>query len=251
MGQVPGNASPRPIGVVGDGRMARHFLHYLRLLGYPPGAIRMWSRAQQRAIRITPEHALQGCGPIFILIKDDAIDPFLRQHPALTDHDCVHFSGSVSTPLAEGFHPLCTFGPELYAEAEYRTIPFITSTDPARLREWIPALPNPVHRIAECDRPLYHALCAMAGNFTTLLWRKLFSEFSERLGLPREAAYPYLARITANLMDHPEAALTGPLARGDFGTIEQHLRALQGDAFQDVYRAFTEAYSAKPEVGSP
>ena len=43
-------------------------------------------------------------------------------------------------------------------------------------------------------------------------------------------------------MESGGAALTGPLARGDTGTIDLNLEALEGDSYQDVYRAFLRAH---------
>ena len=81
----------------------------------------------------------------------------------------------------------------------------------------------------------------LAGNFTYVLWTKLFSDFESRLGLPREAAIPYLRTIASNLSGGRADALTGPLTRGDSETVAANLAALQGDPFQDVYRAFVQA----------
>jgi predicted short-subunit dehydrogenase-like oxidoreductase (DUF2520 family) len=83
----------------------------------------------------------------------------------------------------------------------------------------------------------------MAGNLSTLLWLKLFDGLERRFGIPPSAAHPYLARVTANLLADPGRALTGPLARGDAGTIAAHLGALEGDPFHRVYHAFVEAYA--------
>jgi phosphoglycerate dehydrogenase-like enzyme len=45
MRQVP-VLDATPIGIVGDGRLARHFLHYFSLLGLP---VRAWSRRASAA----------------------------------------------------------------------------------------------------------------------------------------------------------------------------------------------------------
>ena len=82
----------------------------------------------------------------------------------------------------------------------------------------------------------------MAGNFSTMLWVKLFDELEGRFGIPASAAHPYLTRMTANVMADGGHALTGPLTRGDAETIAANLRALDGDTFHAVYAAFRKAY---------
>ena len=62
MRQVPA-FDTGPLGIVGDGRVARHFLHYLNLPGL---YVRAWSR---RAPAAGPTQALASCGIILILIR--------------------------------------------------------------------------------------------------------------------------------------------------------------------------------------
>ncbi len=238
MRQVPA-LDPAPLGIVGDGRVARHFHHYLTLLGL---GVCEWSR---RAPRANPAEALASCRTVLLLIQDAEIVPFTDAWPCLWDKRLVHFSGSLVTPVAESAHPLMTFGHDLYDLATYRTIPFILDPEGTPFRELLPGLPNPSFTIRAADRPYYHALCVMAGNFSTMLWLKLFEELQGRFGIPVSAAHPYLAQVAANLLLEPDRALTGPLARGDVGTIGANLAALEGDPFRAVYDAFVGAYAQR------
>jgi 2-dehydropantoate 2-reductase len=235
MRQVPA-FDRAPLGIVGDGRVARHFVHYLNLLGLP---VRSWSRRRSAA---GPIDAFADCSTVVLLVRDEAIVPFVDEWPFLRQKQLVHFSGSLVTMVAEATHPLTAFGDRLYDLERYRTIPFVLDEGGTPFHELLPGLPNPSFTIASSDRPYYHALCVMAGNFSTLLWVKLLEEFQNRLGLPVSAAYPYLAQITANLIADPALALTGPLSRGDDVTIRANLEALEGDPFRNVYAAFVRAY---------
>lgn len=237
--QVPAN-DPSAIGIVGNGRTARHFRHYFGLLGIP---FTTWSRTESPTI--SPPDALGGCATVLLLIRDDAIVPFIEAWPALQHKRIVHCSGSLVTPHAIGAHPLMTFGPVLYEMAEYRTIPFVLDTSQTRLADLLPGLPNPWFTIPPSDRPYYHALCVMAGNFSVILWGKLFDELERRFGIPRSAAFPYLQRVTANLVTDAGGALTGPLSRGDAQAIAANLSALEGDPFRAVYAAFVRAYEQR------
>jgi predicted short-subunit dehydrogenase-like oxidoreductase (DUF2520 family) len=234
VGQVP------QLGIVGDGRVARHFGHYFNLLGIP---VRTWSR---RTPAPSPPDALGRCHAVLLLISDDAIVPFVQSWPTLRKSRLVHCSGVLATPLAEAAHPLMTFGPDLYDLATYRAIPFILDEGRTPLAELLPGLPNPWFTIPAAARPYYHALCVMAGNFSTLLWQKLFDEFEARFGIPASAAHPYAARVAANLLADRGRALTGPLSRHDVRTIAANLEALEGDPFHDVYLAFVRAHEHRP-----
>jgi 2-dehydropantoate 2-reductase len=238
MRQVPVLESV-PLGIVGDGRVARHFSYYFELLGLP---FRSWSR---RVSSPSPLEALGACRTVLLLIRDSAIPSFVDAWPALRSKRLVHFSGSLVTPVAEGAHPLMSFGPALYDLRTYRAIPFAVDPCGTPLTELLPGLPNPSFAIAARERPYYHALCVMAGNFSTLLWQKLFNELETRFGVPASVAHPYLERLAANLLADAPNALTGPLSRGDAPAIAANLAALDGDPFRDVYAAFVRAYDQR------
>ncbi len=241
MNDRPGSAAA-PYGIVGNGRVARHLGHYLDLNGLE---IRRWSRTapadpdDSPAHRIRVEEALESCPVVLVLIRDDAIEPFLASVD-LSGRTLIHASGSLRTPLATSMHPLYTFGPELYPADVYPRIPFVCDDDGPDFASVFPELENPNWRIAPGDRPRYHAACVLGGNFTTLLWAHAMEIFRE-VGLPAEVALPFLEQTCANVAEHGSEALTGPLVRGDRRTIQENLAALEGDPWAAVYRAFVEA----------
>jgi predicted short-subunit dehydrogenase-like oxidoreductase (DUF2520 family) len=238
MRQVPTPATSS-LGIVGDGRVARHLHHYFTLLNRP---VRTWSR---RSAAISPVEALGSCETILVLIPDAAIEPFVAAWPGLSVRRLVHCSGSLVTPVAECAHPLMTFGPGLYPLETYRSIPFVVDAGRTPFHVLLPGLPNPSFTIAASNRASYHAHCVMAGNFSTLLWQKLFDELEARLAIPASAAYPFLMQTARNLMSDGGRALTGPLARGDEETVAANLASLEGDPFHDVYSAFARAYARR------
>jgi 2-dehydropantoate 2-reductase len=241
MGQVP------ELLLIGDGRLARHLKHYFEQLGLSHAT---WSR---RAFAEGRSPALSGLvAPdtrVLLAISDGAIEPFITSHPELEGARKIHFSGRLSTPLAYGAHPLFSFASTLYERELYDRIPFIVDRGAPPLSELIPGLPNPSFEIDPEQRARYHALCVLAGNFTTLLWRKFFFELGWELDLPREQALPYLESIVRGLQGQG-APLSGPLARGDQATIENNIQALEGDPFQEVYRAFVSAYELQGRKSS-
>ena len=236
MGQVPGTERT-PLLLVGNGRLARHLDHYLGLEGAPHSC---WHRGSP----VPFDEVRDRADRVVLLISDDAIEGFLDRYRDGERRLWVHCSGSLSTPLAEGAHPLMAFGPELYDLDTYRLVPFVCERGRRPFAELFPGLGNPSFAVDPADKALYHALCVLAGNGTTLLWRRAFDGF-ERLGLPQAALLPYLDRVAANLADS-EDPLTGPLARGDRRTIERNLDALDGDPYRAVYRALADAHLETP-----
>lgn len=244
MRQVPSKRIIPPVrrrtryGIIGDGRTARHTAHYFSLLGIPFEA---WSRRISRNSGLRLEKSLQHCETILLLIKDSAIEDFIAARSFLKSKKLVHFSGSLSTPMAEGAHPLMTFGPDLYDLGAYKSIPFILEKGRASFKELFPELKNPSYCIAPEMKPFYHSLCVISGNFTGLLWRKFFTDLEEKLHIPREAALPYFGRVMKNISGGGDA-LTGPISRKDYRTLEKDLLALRNDPFKRIFEAFMDVY---------
>jgi 2-dehydropantoate 2-reductase len=238
--------SRAPYGFVGDGRLSRHWRHYFSSLGLH---WKLWSRRVAAAGGLGAKQALADCEVILLAVADDAIEPVLERLTAegLTGRQFVHFCGGRSFAGAWGAHPLMSFGATLYDPAFYREIPVFAEADAKRpdpaahFRTLFPELPNPCFGLRPEDKAYYHALCALAGGMTAVLWREFFAAMAERFQAPREALANYPRRIVENVLASADGALTGPVARGDTGTIEAHLQALDGSALAAVYRAFIAA----------
>jgi len=228
-------------GLVGRGRAATHMARYLRLEGLP---FATWHRGQETP----PEETLASAKVILLLISDDSLEYFVEAHPTLRERLLVHFSGSLVIDGVAGLHPLMTFGPDPYSLETYRSMAFIEEKGGPRFREVFPTLPNPSWPVEPDLKPLYHALCVLCGNFTTLLWAKAFEDFEDRLGLPREVLMPYLVQTGRNVATLGREALTGSLDRGDMGTVERDLRALDGDPYAEVYQAFARLFDIREDT---
>lgn len=229
MGQVPTYL------FIGNGRLSRHLQHYFDQLRLNH---RVWTRGGPPL-----SQALQGVTHALLLISDDALLEFLHSHLELQNHTVVHFSGSLATPLAWGAHPLMTFSHTLYRPDEYREIHFVIDHQAPDFSTLLPGLPNPHHRLDSELKARYHAECVLSGNFTAMLWSHFFQVMEDKLGLPRQAALPYLRRVAANLQSEANP-LTGPLVRGDQATVRRNLQALEGDPYQHVYTSFVQAYQS-------
>lgn len=220
--------------IIGSGRTARHIAHYFKQLKIQ---FDLWNRhesLQELQSRLSKStHAL-------LLISDSAIESFYQQNLMDFKGIVVHFSGALEVPGIESVHPLMTFSKDFYPLDEYTNIPFVKTSKKA-FTEILPGLPNASFQIKPEQKPFYHALCVLSGNFTTLLWQKMNSGMKD-LGLPQEVYFPYMRQVFKNIEANPAEALTGPLARKDLKTVIANDRALQGDSAQLIYRAFVQAY---------
>jgi predicted short-subunit dehydrogenase-like oxidoreductase (DUF2520 family) len=92
--------------------------------------------------------------------------------------------------------------------------------------------------LADDKRALYHAGASMASNFLVTLYRAAEQLF-DAAGTPPEALIPLMERTIENGFD-----LTGPIARGDWETVDRHVAALDGTGLESLYDALVEATRA-------
>lgn len=93
-------------------------------------------------------------------------------------------------------------------------------------------------RVPEAVRPLYHAALAHGANHLVTLVRDC-ADLLDRAGIrPAERLIaPLLSAALDNALRHGDRALTGPVARGDAGTVAVHLRELDA-ADPDLARTY-------------
>lgn len=91
--------------------------------------------------------------------------------------------------------------------------------------------------VADEDRALYHAAAVFGGNFLVAL-HQVATRLLVQAGAPPEAIVPLMTRTIENRFD-----LTGPIARGDWSTVEAHLDVLERRApdLVPLYRALAGA----------
>ena len=139
-----------------------------------------------------------------------------------------HVSGA--TPLAAlepherrfSLHPLQTFdrsGDPAQLDGVWGAVTGETPEALAVARALAEALGVRPFELADGDRTLYHAGAVFASNYLVTLQRA-----AVRLGVPAEG----LAALMRGTIDHG-FELTGPIARGDWGTVEAHKRAIQAE----------------------
>jgi predicted short-subunit dehydrogenase-like oxidoreductase (DUF2520 family) len=206
---------------------------------------------------------------VFLTVPDDAIGPLCREiadlggwHPG---HKVVHCSGALSShvlqpardagALVASFHPLQAFASLEAAVASMPGSTFALEGDPTPLAElgrFVDLLGGtPLHLTAD-EKTIYHAAAAIASNYTVAL-AALASDLLVQRGIAPDAntALRYLLPLLRGTVENLSAlglpdALTGPLARGDVGTVRRHIRALDecepcAPGLADLYRHLAQA----------
>jgi predicted short-subunit dehydrogenase-like oxidoreductase (DUF2520 family) len=156
-----------------------------------------------------------------------------------------HVSGA--TPLAAldpherrfSLHPLQTFdrsGNPAQLDGAWAAITGETADALTVARELAETLGLQPFELADEDRTLYHAGAVFASNYLVTLQRA-----ATRLGVPAEGIVP----LMRGTIDHG-FELTGPIARGDWATVEAHERAIQAKhpELEQLYETLAEATAA-------
>lgn len=184
---------------------------------------------------------------VFITTPDDAIAPVVSQIQWHTGQSVVHCSGADSVDILEPakrlgaqvgvFHPLQTFASVSQAIENMPGSTFAIEAEEPLLNT-LKAMANTLDgnwvELKAGDKVIYHAAAVIACNYMITLV-KLATDLWQTFATPphqaTQALLPLL-RGTINNIDTvgiPQC-LTGPIARGDTGTIKKHLNALQKTA---------------------
>jgi predicted short-subunit dehydrogenase-like oxidoreductase (DUF2520 family) len=203
------------------------------------------ARLTERGLSVrSGRDALADAELVLLAVPDAAIAEVAQRVPI--GPWVAHVSGA--TPLAAlqphvrrfSIHPLQTLSRERGPEQLDGAWAAVTAeTDEgAKAGRWLAETlglrPFP---LADADKPLYHAGAAMASNFLVTLYRAA-ARLMEETDAPPEALVPLMTRTIENGF-----ALTGPIARGDWTTVDAHLRALEERApdLVPLYRELAEA----------
>ena len=252
------------IGFIGAGTVGTALAVRLSGKGYPVVAVssRTKASAQRLADAVsgcrvcdTAQEVADSAQLVFVTTPDDAIQQVVAELYWHKGQSVVHCSGADSTDILEqakeddawvgGFHPLQTFASVTHAIENIPGSTFaIEAEEPllTMLKEMASALDGTWVRLSAEDKVLYHAAAVIACNyFVTLV--KQATDLWETFGVPSQQATKALLpllRGTLNNIDNvglPDC-LTGPIARGDLGTIRKHLASLKRAAPQvlSIYR---------------
>jgi predicted short-subunit dehydrogenase-like oxidoreductase (DUF2520 family) len=242
----------RHVGVIGAGRVGAVLAAALTSAGHEVVAAHGLSDAsRQRAASLLPSVPLVSAASVvarsdlvLLTVPDDPL-PGLVQGLARSvgfrpGQVVAHTSGrhgvAVLAPAAEqgahvvALHPAMTFtGTVVDLERLPGTRFGITCADGDEplARGLVRDLGGVAVLIAEADRPLYHAALAHGANHLVTLVADAMDLLAEAgVDDPAATLRPLLHAALDNALEQGSAALTGPVARGDAGTVSAHLRRI-------------------------
>ena len=242
----------RKLGFIGAGTVGTALAVRLNQSGYPVAAVSSRSRTSAENLA----QAVDGCRVfdnnqaaadnaelIFITTPDDAIAPVVSQIKWHVGQSVVHCSGADSTDILQpareagakvgAFHPLQTFASTQQAIENMPGSTFALEAEQPllnTLKDMATALDGHWVELKAKDKVLYHAAAVIACNYMVTLV-KLATDLWQTFNIPPHQATQALLPLIRGTLHNIETigipnCLTGPIARGDIGTINKHLDAL-------------------------
>jgi len=252
------------IGFIGAGTTGTALAVRLAQHGYQVIAVssRSFTSAEKLAGKISGCQAYNGAKEVadiaqlvFITTPDDTISKVAAEVQWHEGQSVVHCSGAHSIDILEPakqqgantgcFHPLQTFAS---VDQAIENIPGSTFAIEAEepltgtLKEMATVLEGNWVILKAGDKVLYHAAAVFACNYLVTLV-KLATDLWQTFEVPPAQATKALMPLLRGTLSNIENVglpncLTGPIARGDLGTINRHLESLEKQAPQllNIYK---------------
>jgi predicted short-subunit dehydrogenase-like oxidoreductase (DUF2520 family) len=211
-----------------------------------------------------PTEPVPGPALLFLAVPDGAVlevaEKLARDSGVSTATAVIHLSGALGLgplePLAGlgyatgSFHPLQPF-PEERPPATFRdALIAVDASEPVlleRLCSLATLLGARSRQVGDAQRATYHAAAVMAANLLVALADQA-SQTLQRIGWSPDEALQGVLSLMHGSLDALDSlglpgALSGPVSRGDWATIEHHLHALEqtGGHTAGVYRELSLA----------
>lgn len=255
----------KKLGFIGAGTVGTALAIKLSEHGYDIVAVNSRTRASAErlaqsvkgcAVCATKQAVADLADTVFITTPDAVIPDVVSEIHWRPGQAVIHCSGADSTEIllpakkmgavTGACHPLQTFASVKHA---LENIPGTTFAIEAEgelkedLKVMATALKGEWIELTAANKVIYHAAAVMACNYLVTLV-KLADDLWQTFGIPREQATKALLPLVRGTLNNIEnisipQSLTGPIARGDAGTIQKHLNALKQEA-PDVLSTYCE-----------
>lgn len=264
------------LGIVGAGKVGSVLAAQLRSAGYP--IVGVSGRSQATRLRIStllpdvpvlaPAEVAARSDVLVLAVPDDALIAVAEELAASGSvrpgQYVLHTSGRHgldalasltrlgARPIA--FHPAMTFTGTTVDVARGPVFGLTAApADRPLAEELVAALGGRAMWVAEADRALYHAALAHGANhLVTLVAQSMDLLRLAGANDPAAVLRPLLTAALDNVLAYGDAALTGPVVRGDVTTIRAHVDALAAadvdDATVDAYLELARATARRAEA---
>lgn len=198
------------------------------------------------------EEIIEESDTLFLTVPDGSIREVYSEiiQSDIEGKCLVHCSGAMSSMIFSGIgqkgargcsvHPICAVSDKLTGYQDLSKAYFtIEGKDVADVEELIRSCGNVVEAISAEDKVKYHAAAVYASNLVAGLY-DLAAGLLKDCGLSESfaahALQPLFMGNAENVVSVGAVrALTGPVERADFTTVEKHLEALEGEE-REIYR---------------
>lgn len=243
------------LGIIGAGKVGQTLARLWHSAGYPircihsrtPAHAETLARQVAASIAQDPREVVTQADLTLLTVPDNVIAEMAQRLSVdeLSGKAVVHTSGVYNAEvlaalkrrggMVGSLHPVFPFADVESAVHGLAGTTFALEAEDDLLVDWlgdmVAALNSTILRIPPDRKALYHAALVIASNYTVSLYalaeRLLLSLSADRAAVDN-ALNALVAATTANLIHQGiPAALTGPLARADLGTIKAHLEVLE------------------------
>jgi predicted short-subunit dehydrogenase-like oxidoreductase (DUF2520 family) len=255
-----------PIGIAGTGRVAQALGRLLRERGQPVAAVAGRDPERTRAAAefvggieaVTFSHLPEFASRVLIAVSDAAVTEVAETlaRAGMNSGAALHTCGTVGAEALEplsragvscgALHPLQTVATAEEGLTALHNVAFAIDGEGPALgwaEQIVALLDGRALRIDPSKRVFYHAAAVMASNYAVALMDAAVMLMGAA-GIEEETALKALAPLVRASMGNalrlgPSQALTGPIERGDAGTVAVHLRALElvPGQLRGLYRA--------------
>ncbi len=181
---------------------------------------------------------------VFVTTNDENIGSVAVGLHWRAGQNAVHCSGAASLDILHpareaganvgSFHPLQTFASDEQALSNLPGSTFAIEAEGElfeTLKEMAEALGGRWIKLNPENKPLYHAAAVFAGNYPVTLMNVAVTLW-EQMGFSKKEAQGALLPLMQGALNNLASgglaeSLTGPVARGDLGTIKSHLNNLR------------------------
>lgn len=262
------------IGIIGAGKVGAVLGAALRGVGHAVVGVSASSEeSRERAEMLLPgvpvlsvQDVVERSELVILAVPDDVLPELVSglaatgawQMGQLVAHTSGRHGTGVLAPIREfggiplALHPSMTFTGLSLDVSRLVDSSFGVTADPAMLpiaQALVVEMGAEPVVIAEADRVLYHAALAHASNhLVTLVAQSSAALSSIGVESPQQLLGPLLRATLENALASGESALTGPVARGDSGTVEAHTQALREYALDTRAEDTLNAYLAMAEA---
>lgn len=256
------------IGVVGAGRVGAVLAAKFRNAGHPVVGVSGRSLASRLRIQtllpgidtVTPAEVVQRADIVVIAVPDDALAAVADRLAAYARPGQVvlHTSGrhglEVLAPFTQrgartiAFHPAMTFtGTEVDLARTCAIGLTALPEDRATAERLVDDLGGTPAWIDDAGRIAYHAALSHGANHINTIVAQAMDVLRDAgVSDPSAILRPLLTAALDNTLDYGDAALSGPVARGDVATVRAHTEQLASDSeILDTYIALARATAAR------